>query len=873
KYLEFFESKSHIRMPSFSLIPKNDPSILLVNAGMTPLKPYFTGVEKAPGPRLVTYQKCIRTQDIDIVGLTARHATFFEMLGNFSFGDYFKEEAIAWAWEFCLDVMNMPEDRLYATIYKDDDEAYDIWHDQIGLPAEKIFRFGKEDNFWEHGTGPCGPCSELFFDRGEKYGCGDPDCTVGCECDRFIEFWNLVFTQYDKDEAGNYIPLKQKNIDTGCGLERLASILQDVPTIFDIDTVEEIINATCDAAGLIYGEDKDTDIAIRVITDHIRSTVFMISDGIEPSNERRGYVLRRLIRRAARYGRKLGINDIFLTALAEVVIEQSKEAYPELEDRHDYILRVIEREEKAFARTIKQGSQILSNYISDSKRQGNKGLSGEVVFKLHDTFGFPVDLTREIAAEQHLEIDLDGFNQLMEEQKTRARKARLEHTDSAWDANALPENVILDQATEFLGYETLNAEGNLLYILQNTKTGLQSVESAGAGEPVILISDRTPFYAEAGGQIGDQGTIANDHAKVEIKSVSKNGDGIYLQSGNIISGEIQVGDQMKFSVDKKKRLATERNHTGTHILHQALFDVLGEHVEQAGSLVEPERLRFDFKHDQPVSQEELYEIEKICNQVILQDIPIKTDMMSLEQAKKSGARALFGEKYSDRVRVVSIGEFSKELCGGTHLEHSSQIASLRILNETGTAAGVRRIEAVTGLQAYQKSRQEADILHNLSEQLKVQPADLKPRLEQIQDKQKEIEKELALLRQKAAVNIVDDLLKKSENIGIFKTVMYKLDNVDADQLRQMGDQIRDHFQEQAAVVILASEYSGKVIWLIMATRKAVESGVHAGNLIREAAKLTGGGGGGRPDMAQAGGKNPDKIEDAFDLLKNKLAKL
>ena len=555
------------------------------------------------------------------------------------------------------------------------------------------------------------------------------------------------------------------------------------------------------------------------------------------------------------------------------MIEQSKEAYPELEDRHDYILRVIEREEKAFARTIKQGSQILSNYISDSKRQGNKGLSGEVVFKLHDTFGFPVDLTREIAAEQHLEIDLDGFNQLMEEQKTRARKARLEHTDSAWDANALPENVILDQATEFLGYETLNAEGNLLYILQNTETGLQSVESAGAGEPVILISDRTPFYAEAGGQIGDQGTIANDHAKVEIKSVSKNGDGIYLQSGNIISGEIQVGDQMKFSVDKKKRLATERNHTGTHILHQALFDVLGEHVEQAGSLVEPERLRFDFKHDQPVSQEELYEIEKICNQVILQDIPIKTDMMSLEQAKKSGARALFGEKYSDRVRVVSIGEFSKELCGGTHLEHSSQIASLRILNETGTAAGVRRIEAVTGLQAYQKSRQEADILHNLSEQLKVQPADLKPRLEQIQDKQKEIEKELALLRQKTAVNIVDDLLKKSENIGIFKTVMYKLDNVDADQLRQMGDQIRDHFQEQAAVVILASEYSGKVIWLIMATRKAVESGVHAGNLIREAAKLTGGGGGGRPDMAQAGGKNPDKIEDAFDLLKNKLAKL
>lgn len=873
KYLEFFASKMHHRMPSFSLIPKNDPSILLINAGMTPLKPYFTGAEKPPALRVTTCQKCVRTQDIDNVGFTARHGTFFEMLGNFSFGDYFKEDAIAWAWEFCIDVLGMPEEKLYVTVYEEDDEAYDIWHEKIGLPKEKIFLFDKKDNFWEHGTGPCGPCSELYFDRGEKYGCGDPNCTVGCECDRYIEFWNLVFTQFEKDEDGNYNPLKQKNIDTGCGLERLASVMQDVGSIFEVDTVRAVLDSACELAGVEYGKERDIDVAIRVITDHIRSTVFMISDGIEPSNERRGYVLRRLIRRAARYGRKLGIEDVFLKGLAEVVIDQSKDAYPELETRHDYILRVIEREEKAFAKTIKQGTQILADYIEDSKKQGVAGLTGEQVFKLHDTFGFPVDLTREIAAEQNLEIDLDGFTALMKEQKARARKATLENTDSAWDANALPSSVEQENPTEFLGYQELTAEGTVLYLIQNGEDGLETVETAVAGDPVILISDRTPFYAESGGQVGDQGLIYNDSVKVEIHSVTKNGAKIFLHQGVVLSGEVNAGDTLTFEVDKTKRMATERNHTGTHILHQALYQVLGDHVEQAGSLVEPDRLRFDFKHHQPISSEELAEIESICNRVILEDLPISTNVMDLEQARETGARALFGEKYADKVRVVSIGDFSKELCGGTHLKHSSQIGSLRILAETGTASGVRRVEAVTGTGAYQYALQDSAIIHNLADRLKSRPDALVSRVEQLQEKQKETERELAVIKSKEAAGIVDDIMKQAEMIGEVKSIFYAMKNMDADQLRQTGDQIRDHFQDEAAIIVFASEVNDKVIWLIMATKSAVEAGVHAGNFIREAAKITGGGGGGRPDMAQAGGKDASKIPEAFDTLKEKLQSL
>ncbi len=870
KYLEFFASKKHYRMPSFSLIPKNDPSILLINAGMTPLKPYFTGAEKPPALRVTTCQKCVRTQDIENVGFTARHGTFFEMLGNFSFGDYFKEDAITWAWEFCCDVLNMPEEKLYVTVYEDDDEAYDIWHKKIGLPEEKIFRFGKEDNFWEHGTGPCGPCSELYFDRGEKYGCGDPNCTVGCECDRFIEFWNLVFTQFEKDEAGNYQPLQQKNIDTGCGLERLASIMQDVGSIFEVDTVHAVLDAVCNLAGVTYGQSKEIDIAIRVITDHIRSTVFMISDGVEPSNERRGYVLRRLIRRAARYGRKLGIENVFLKGLAEVVIEQSKDAYPELEARHDYILRVIEREEKAFAKTIKQGSQILADYIAEIKSADEEHLSGDQVFKLHDTFGFPVDLTREIAAEQGLEIDLEGFTALMQEQKERARKATLENTDSAWDANALPSSIDQDIPTEFLGYDSLEEEGRILYLVQNTEHGLETVETVEEGEPVIIISNRTPFYAESGGQVGDQGLIYNDQAKVEIHTVSKNGAQIFLHQGTVVSGEIHSGDNIKFAVDRDLRMATARNHTGTHILHQALYQVLGDHVEQAGSLVEPERLRFDFKHHQPISDQELREIESICNRVILADMPVTTQVMDLEQAKEGGARSLFGEKYADRVRVVSVGDFSQELCGGTHLKHSSQIGSLRILSETGTASGVRRIEAVTGLYAYQHALADADIIHHLSEQLKSRPDALLKRVEQLQEQQKDLQRELSIIKTKAAAGIADEIVQKAETIGQLKAVFYQMKNADANQLRQTGDQIRDHFQTEPGVVILASELNDKVIWLIMANQPAVALGVHAGNLVREAAKVTGGGGGGRPDMAQAGGKDAAKIKEAFALLKDKL---
>ncbi len=874
KYLAFFASKQHLRLPSFSLIPKNDPSILLINAGMTPMKPYFTGAEKPPALRVTTCQKCVRTQDIENVGFTARHATFFEMLGNFSFGDYFKEDAIKWAWEFCLDVMKMPEDRLYVTVYEDDEEAYDIWHKIVGVPQDKIFRFGKEDNFWEHGTGPCGPCSELFFDRGEQYGCGKPECTVGCDCDRYIEFWNLVFTQFEKDEEGNYSPLKQKNIDTGCGLERLAGIMQGVGTIFEVDTVRAVLEATCKLADVEYGKDRDTDVAIRVITDHIRSTVFMISDGVEPSNERRGYVLRRLIRRACRYGRKLGIEDVFLTDLAKVVIEQSQDAYPELAEHYDYILRVIEREEKAFARTIKQGMQILADYIAESKA-ASSGLSGEQVFKLHDTFGFPVDLTREIASEQNVQIDLTGFQALMREQKERARKATLENTDSAWDANSLPSSVDQANATEFLGYDSLEDEGRILYLLQNTANGLATVESAAAGEPIILISNRTPFYAESGGQVGDQGKIFNHDAEIQISDVTKNGAGIFLHQGKVVKGEVHVGDTMNFSVDAAKRLATARNHTGTHILHQALHDVLGDHVAQAGSLVEPDRLRFDFKHYQPITEAELNEIERLCNEAILSDFTIQTQIMDLDDAKKTGARALFGEKYGRRVRVVSVGDYSTELCGGTHLKHSSQIGSLRILAETGTAAGVRRIEAVTGVSAYQKSSQDAHILNELAVRLKARPEDLETRIEHLQESQKNIEKELAQLKASQFASLTENLLQDVQQIGQFKVIMQRLENADADQLRQSGDQLRDHLQNEPALIVFASasEEAGKVIWLIMATKSAVEAGVHAGNLIREAAKMTGGGGGGRPDMAQAGGKDISKIEEAFALLKAKIEAL
>ena len=873
KFLEFFASKEHLIMPSFSLIPKNDPSILLINAGMTPLKPYFTGAEKPPSLRVATCQKCVRTQDIDVVGQTARHATFFEMLGNFSFGDYFKDKAIAWAWEFCTEVLEMPQENLYATVYLDDDEAYDIWHEKIGLPHEKIFRFGKEDNFWEHGIGPCGPCSELFFDRGPEHGCGDPDCTVGCECDRYIEFWNLVFTQFEKDESGNYIPLEQKNIDTGAGLERLASIMQDVGSIFEVDTVHAVLVAVCEMANVEYGKEEATDVAIRVITDHARSTVFMISDGVEPSNEHRGYVLRRLIRRAARYGRKLGISGLFLTDLAKIVIQQSCDAYPELVEREEQILRVLTREEKAFAKTIKQGSTILAEYLEQSKTTGQSGLSGEQVFMLHDTFGFPVDLTREIAAEQNLSIDMNGFNELMEEQKARARKATLANTDSAWDANALPDSVKTDSPTEFIGYDVLEVEAEVLYVLQNTDKGLVTVEKAEEGDRIIIITDRTPFYAESGGQVGDQGLMENSQTKINITNTTHNGDGIYLHQGKNVDGEVRAEESLTLKVDREKRLAISRNHTGTHILHQALHQVLGEHVDQSGSLVAPDRLRFDFKHYQPVTTVELNQIEDISNQIILQNMPVSTEIMDLEQAKAGGARALFGEKYGDQVRVVTIGDFSKELCGGTHLEHSSQIGSIRIVSEAGVAAGIRRIEAVTGAAAHHQAIQDSILIQEISEQLKAQPNNLLAKIKQLQANQKELEKELEKVRSKQAANIAEELISQAELVGNFKLVLSKTSNADAEQLRQTGDQIRNSFKQEPAVIALVSESAGKVIWLIMATQQAVSAGVHAGNLVREAAKITGGGGGGRPDMAQAGGKNPAKIEEALAYLKAEIDKL
>ncbi len=861
KFLSFFESKEHLRLKSFSLIPKNDPSILLINAGMTPLKPYFTGAKVPPAPRITTCQKCIRTPDIERVGKTARHGTYFEMLGNFSFGDYFKEEAIAWGWEFCTKVLNMPYEKLFVTVYHEDDEAYKIWNEKVGLPKEKIFKMGKEDNFWEHGTGPCGPCSEIFFDRGVEKGCKSPTCNVGCDCDRYVEFWNLVFTQFNKEEDGTYTPLAKKNIDTGGGLERFACIMQGVDNLFEVDTVKAILEYVCKITNVSYGKDAKTDTAIRVMTDHARSTVMMICDGILPDNAGRGYVLRRLLRRAARYGRLLGRNEPFLHDIASVVIRESAQAYPELAAKEDFIKTVILKEEESFARTVLQGMNILNEYIDGLKSGNHDTLTGDMVFKLHDTFGFPLDLTREIASENGCQIDEKGFFEAMSVQKKTTREISLKNrAGAAWGAAALPEEIKNEPRTIFVGYDALECDATLKFILAGNEFP-QLTDKASAGDEITVIVEKTPFYAQSGGQSGDTGTIYGEGFAINITDTRKTSEGVVLHSGTVAEGNVAAGCAVTLSVDKSDRMATARNHTTTHLLHKALRMVLGDHVAQAGSDVSTKRLRFDFSHFSAMTPDERDSVEQIVNDAILSDYEVMTTIMTVEEAKDSGAIALFDDKYSGEVRVVSVGDFSKELCGGTHLRSSSQACLFKIVSESAVAAGVRRLEAVTGKEAMNMVFEEENTLKSASQSLKTSPAELVKRVDATLEKIRLLEKNLEAKQSELAKAGADKMLDDVIESGDLKLLFTVVDSDNADELRNMADKIKDLLGE--CVVVLGSVQDDKISFVAMATKNAVAKGAHAGNIIKETAKVAGGGGGGRPDMAQAGGKDTSKIGDAM----------
>lgn len=876
RYLSFFESKGHLRLPSFSLVPQNDPSILLINAGMTPMKPYFTGAETPPCKRVTTCQKCIRTPDIENVGHTSRHGTYFEMIGNFSFGDYFKEEVIPWAWEFLTQVLEMPEEKLYPSVYLEDDEAYEIWNKKVGVPAERIVRLGKEDNFWEHGTGPCGPCSEIYFDRGIEHGCGKPDCAPGCDCDRFVEIWNLVFSQFNREEDGSYTPLKQKNIDTGGGLERFACVMQGVENLFEVDTVRRILDTVCAKAGKTYGASEKDDVGIRVITDHMRASTMMISDGVLPSNEGRGYVLRRLMRRAARFGKLLGIEGKFLADIAEVVIEQNKDAYPELVQKYDMIMTVINNEEDAFLRTVEAGTSILNDMIESAKAAGSATLSGEDAFKLHDTYGFPLDLTKEIAADAGLTVDEEGFKTAMKEQKDRARKATKENvSNTAWAGHRLPEELLADtSATEFVGYETLTTEAKILYILKEDEEGAYViVPEAFEGDKVVIITDKTSLYATMGGQVHDIGTIGNGNFDSDVNSVDKDTAGKYLHSVTVTKGIVKVGDIATTTTDKSVRMSIARNHTATHILQGALRSVLGTHVEQAGSYVASDRLRFDFTHFQAMSEDEISRVEAIVNEQILNDLPVITRVMTLDEARKLGAIALFGEKYGETVRVVSVGDvedpFDLEFCGGTHVASSGQIGQFRIVSEAGIASGTRRIEAVTGLKCYEMSREDRALISETASALKVARDQMPAKVVSLTKEIKELHKTISDIEKSQAGDFAGEAIKAAEDIGGIKAVIVKAPVADAAALRDTADKIRDSLDN--GVVFLAAEADGKVLFTAMASKSAVEKGVHCGNIIKEAARVAGGGGGGRPDMAQAGGKDVTKIDDALAAAKSVLA--
>lgn len=872
KYLEFFESKGHLKMNSFSLVPQNDNSLLLINAGMAPLKPYFTGQEIPPRRRVTTCQKCIRTGDIDNVGKTARHLTFFEMLGNFSFGDYFKHEAINWSWEFLTKVIGMEEDRLYPSIYADDDEAFNIWTKEVGVPAERITRFYRDengdcDNFWEHGAGPCGPCSEIYYDRGIKYGCGKPDCKVGCDCDRFMEVWNNVFTQFESDGHHHYTELKQKNIDTGMGLERLAVVVQDVDSVFDIDTMKAIRDKICELAGVTYMEDEHKDVSIRLITDHIRSVTFMASDGIIPSNEGRGYVLRRLLRRAARHGRTLGIDGLFLAKLATTVIDSSKDGYPELNEKRELILKVLTTEEENFNKTIDQGLVILSDLESRLVREGKTCLDGEDAFRLYDTYGFPIDLTNEILEEKGFTVDMDGFNNAMNKQKETARGARKETNYMGADATVY-DKIDTRITSEFVGYDTLETESEITVLT----TSEDITDTLAEGMEGTIIVNKTPFYATMGGQQGDTGVITCNGSVFEVIDTIRLKGGRVGHVGKVTAGSFNVGDKVTLTVDEKKRIDTAKNHSATHLLQEALRIVLGNHVEQAGSLVTPDRLRFDFTHFQPMTEEEIEKVEAIVNEQIAKSIDVETKVLAIEDAKKTGAKALFNEKYGDTVRVVCMGDFSKEFCGGTHVSNTGLINSFKIVSESGVAAGVRRIEALTGNGVFAYYKDIEKKYNDICKAAKATPANVEEKIAHMQAEIKSLNSEIESLKNKAANEALGDVLNQAEDVNGVKFLAVKLNDVDMNELRNLSDDLKSKIG--SGVVVLASAMgSDKVNLIVTATDDIVKAGVHAGNIIKSAAPCVGGGGGGRPNMAQAGGKNPAGIGKAFETAKETLASM
>ena len=862
KFLSFFESKGHLRLPSFPLVPQNDSSLLLINAGMAPLKPYFTGKEVPPAKRVTTCQKCIRTPDIEQVGQTARHGTFFEMLGNFSFGDYFKMDATKWAWEFATEVLEMPKDRIWVSVYNDDYEAADIWTNHVGVSKDRIVYLGKDDNFWEIGTGPCGPCSELYYDRGEEYGCGSPDCAVGCDCDRFVEFWNLVFTQFDKDENGTYNKLDHPNIDTGMGLERIACIMQGTTSIFEVDTIRKVLDAAAEIAGVKYGEDNQIDTSLRVITDHIRSTVFMTADGVLPSNEGRGYVLRRLLRRAARHGKMLGINEMFLYKLARVVADESMTAYPELDQNFAYIESVIKSEEARFDETIDQGILILNQYMEEMKQSGTKELDGEKAFKLYDTYGFPIDLTKEIMGENGFVVATKLFDDLLNEQRTKSKVARGNMDDAAWENDIF---IDVEGSTVFDGYAKLKGTSNVLAIAK----GSERVEEAEAGEEVTLVLDRSTFYAESGGQVGDTGIIESDDASLKVIDTKKS-NGKFLHVCKVENGVVKVGDKVTTLVDKERRQSIKRNHSAVHLVQAALREVLGKHVAQAGSYVDEYRFRFDFSHYQPLTEDEILKVGMLVNKKIMEAIPVECFEEDVATAKSMGAMALFSEKYGSRVRVVKMGDFSTELCGGCHVENTGKLGLMKILSETGVSAGVRRIEGVTGYNVILQMREKSKLIDDVSSVLKTNPSDLLNRAEGIVAELKDARHEIDSLKSKLAKNSVDDILGNTEDIGGVKVVTKILDdNIDMNTMREIGDNIKNKIPN--AFVVLASKIGEKVNLISMASKEAIDKGANSGAVISEIAKQLGGGGGGKPDSAQAGGKKPEKTEEVMknvsDILK------
>ncbi len=856
-FLAFFETKGHLRLPSFSLIPQNDPSLLLINSGMAPMKPYFTGEQEPPRRRVCTCQKCIRTGDIENIGHTARHGTYFEMLGNFSFGDYFKHEAIAWSWEFLTspEWVGLDPDRLYPSIYQDDDEAFEIWNKEIGIPAERIFRFGKEDNFWEHGSGPCGPCSEIYYDRGEKYGCGSPDCTVGCDCDRYMEVWNNVFSQFNNDGEGNYTELVQKNIDTGMGLERLAVVCQEVDSLFDVDTVMNITKKVTELTGAHYGESTKNDVSLRVITDHIRSATFMICDGVLPSNEGRGYVLRRLLRRASRHGKLLGVNEPFLYVVCDTVIHENEGHYPELRERQDYITKVIRTEEENFARTIDGGIRIYNDLLEQHKAKGETVFSGADAFKLYDTYGFPIDLTIEMVEEEGMTVDQDGFKALMEEQRVRARKAREALGDLGWSGIEFGKDM---PETVFVGYDSTKAQGEILAIVAEEELRDEIVANSDA----IIVLDRTPFYAEMGGQVADHGVLYTVNGRFEVSDVQKNKGGKYMHYGKMAEGSLKLGDVVTAEIDTARRNAIKRAHSATHLLDKALRSVLGDHVHQAGSLVEPDRVRFDFTHFSAMTAEELDRVSAMVNEAVLEGYDVVTDELPIEEAKKRGAIALFGEKYGDVVRVVDMGNgYSVEFCGGTHLDNTAKVGVFHISSEFSVASGVRRIEATTGLVSLEAFNRTQGMLFEAAASLKVKPAELRERVEQVISEGKELRRQLDKMKDKVLAGDVDRFLFASKPIGELHVITATNTDMEVADLRKLGDFLRD--KDDSVVAVLATVRDGKISMLASCGDKAVAAGVKAGDIIKAVIPICGGKGGGKPNSAMGGGTDVLKLDDAL----------